>query len=106
MNMDRFLKNFGQRLRTLRKTCGLSQEKFAEKLNLSTNTISTIETGKTFIKYPTLKNICKALNISPEELFNWGKESDELITEIIISAKTLTPVQQKQLIEIIKTFNK
>lgn len=102
--MDKFLKKFGQRLRTLRKACGLSQEKFAEKLNLSTNTISTIETGKTFIKYPTLKNICKALNITPEELFNWGNEPDELLAEIMICAKTLTPAQQKQLIEIIKTF--
>lgn len=103
--MDKFLKKFGQRLKTLRKAYGISQEKFAEKLNLSTNTISTIETGKSFIKYPTLKNICKALNIEPEELFKLGEETEtEMIKSITLLAKTLTPPQQKQLIEIIKTF--
>lgn len=103
--MDKFLKKFGQRLKTLRKAYGISQEKFAEKLNLSTNTISTIETGKSFIKYPTLKNICKALNIEPEELFKFGEETEtEMIESITLLAKTLTPPQQKQLIEIIKTF--
>lgn len=104
--MDKFLKNFGSRIKTLRKAYGLSQEKFAEKLNVSTNTISTLETGKTFIKYPTLKNICKALNIEPEELFRGDETENENLTNIMLIAKTLTPAQQKQLIEIIKTFNK
>lgn len=104
--MDKFLKRFGERLKTLRKAYGLSQEKFAEKLGLSTNTISTIETGKSFIKYPTLKCICKALNIEPEELFRLENETEnEVLTSLILIAKTLTPAQQKQLIEIIKTFN-
>ncbi len=104
--MDKFLKRFGSRIKTLRKAYGLSQEKFAEKLNVSTNTISTLETGKTFIKYPTLKNICKALNIEPEELFRGDETENENLTNIMLIAKTLTPAQQKQLIEIIKTFNK
>ncbi len=104
--MDKFLKRFGSRIKTLRKAYGLSQEKFAEKLNVSTNTISTLETGKTFIKYPTLKNICKALNIEPEELFRGDETENENLTNIMLIAKTLTPTQQKQLIEIIKTFNK
>lgn len=104
--MDKFLKKFGSRIKTLRKAYGLSQEKFAEKLNVSTNTISTLETGKTFIKYPTLKNICKALNIEPEELFRGDETENENLTNIMLIAKTLTPAQQKQLIEIIKTFNK
>lgn len=104
--MDKFLKKFGSRIKTLRKAYGLSQEKFAEKLNVSTNTISTLETGKTFIKYPTLKNICKALNIEPEELFRGDETENENLTNIMLIAKTLTPAQQRQLIEIIKTFNK
>lgn len=104
--MDKFLKRFGSRIKTLRKAYGLSQEKFAEKLNVSTNTISTLETGKTFIKYPTLKNICKALNIEPEELFRGDETENENLTNIMLIAKTLTPAQQRQLIEIIKTFNK
>ena len=105
--MDEFIIKFGKRVREYREILGYSQEKLAELADVSTNTINSIENGKTFVKYSTLKKLSSALNISACDLFNFevDKEiSDKLLHQIIIYSKNLTPSQQKQVIEIIKTF--
>ena len=102
--MKEFLSRFGNRIKALRLAHGLSQDKFAEMLDLSNNTISTIENGKSFVKMTTLLKICKTFNVTADDLISKNGEENELISAIILGAKTLTPQQQKQLIEIIKTF--
>ncbi len=105
--MDEFLKKFGERVRTYRKLNDLSQERLAELADVSTNTINSIENGKTFLTYPTLKNICSSLNITAPQLFAFDvkpQEPDKLLSQLLIYVKKLTPAQQKQVIEIIKTF--
>lgn len=51
-----FRKRFGQKLKEIRTKAGLSQEKLAEKIDVSRNTISRIETG---VNLPTDDNIEK-----------------------------------------------
>lgn len=105
--MDEFLKKFGEKVRSYRELRKLSQERLAELADVSTNTINSIENGKTFLTYPTLKSICSALNITAPQLFAFDvkpSEPDKLLSQIIIYAKSLTPAQQKQVIEILKTF--
>lgn len=106
--MDEFLKNFGEKVREYRELCSFSQERLAELSEVSTNTINSIENGKTFLTYQTLKNISFALNIDPTELFNFkvklNTEAEGLLHEITARSKSLTPAQQKQVIEILKTF--
>lgn len=105
--MDKFLTQFGKNLRRYREATGLSQEKFSELIDVTPNTISSLENGKTFITYPTIQKICEIMKIEPFDLFGREVElENELLTDILYGAKTLTPAQQKQLIEIIKTFNK
>ena len=48
-------KEFGKRVRQYRKTMGLSQMKFAEKADITFQTLSSIEHGITFPSYPILK---------------------------------------------------
>ena len=55
--MDEFLKKFGEKVRSYREVYGYSQEKLAEIADVSTNTVNSIENGKTFFTYQTLKNI-------------------------------------------------
>ena len=59
-------------------------------------------------KEKTLKNISTALNIQIPELFNFevkaADENNRLLHQIIARAKNLTPAQQKQVIQILKTF--
>lgn len=47
-------KEFGKRVRQYRKAMGLSQMKFAEKADITFQTLSSIERGITFPSYPIL----------------------------------------------------
>lgn len=77
-------KNFGQRIKEIRKQRGLSQEELAELVNIEQNTLSYIETGNNFCKAETLEKIISALEVSPNELFEFGhlKNQNELLSEI------------------------
>lgn len=77
-------KNFGKRIKEIRKQRGLSQEKLAELVNIEQNTLSYIETGSNFCKAETLEKLITSLNVEPYELFDFGhlKTQDNLINEI------------------------
>lgn len=67
-------KLFGEHLRALRKARGYSQESFALKAGLDRSYIGGVERGDRNI---SLVNICKvadALEVSPPELMDFGKE--------------------------------
>ena len=69
MKNDQELKNiFGQNVKIRRKRMGLSQELLAEKVNLSRNTISDIETGQKFATAETLVLLAQALETEAYEL--------------------------------------
>lgn len=108
--MDKFLQQLGNKVKEYRELCGYSQERLAELSEVSTNTINSIENGKTFLTYPTLKRISTALNVTPETLFSFSagtqSNTNKLVHQITARAKLLTPEQQKQVIEILKTFEK
>ena len=59
-------KDFGERVRNLRKQSGLSQEKFALLIDMDRTYFASVESGKRNI---SLENILKGLDISLEELF-------------------------------------
>ena len=65
----------GQKIKHLRKVKGYSQELFAEKIGVATNTLSSIERGLAFMTAQTLENIIRVLDISAEELFSFSEES-------------------------------
>ena len=52
----------------LRKSDGLSQEEFAEKVGVSRQTVSRWESGLCDIKATSIDGICKVYKISPEQL--------------------------------------
>lgn len=76
--------NLGIRIKELRKQRRLSQEKLAELVDISQNALSYIETGDNFCSADTLEKIITALEIDPQELFDFGhfKSNDELLNEI------------------------
>ena len=69
MTEQMLTKIFGENVRNLRKRNKLSQEKLAEKIDTSKNTISDIENGKKFVHAKTLVKLSKALNVEVYELF-------------------------------------
>lgn len=58
----------GNRIRISREKSGLTQDELAERLNLSTQFISTIERGVAGASLETIINLCDALNVSSEWL--------------------------------------
>ena len=70
-NNEKYLrKNIGKKIKLARSRTNYTQEKLAEKLSLSTRYISQLERGIAFGSATTIVNLCKALNISSDFLFD------------------------------------
>ncbi len=59
---------FGQRLKTLRKAKGLSQEELAERSYLNRPYISGIEQGKRNVSLEVMEKLAEALGVAVGEL--------------------------------------
>jgi transcriptional regulator with XRE-family HTH domain len=62
-------KRFGRLLAAHRRRNGLTQERLAERAELSTDMIAKIETGATGARFPVIERLASALEIDPAELF-------------------------------------
>lgn len=77
-------KNIGKKIKLARSKTNYTQEKLAEKLSLSTRYISQLERGIAFGSASTIVNLCKALNINSDFLFNdLINCSSPILTDII-----------------------
>lgn len=61
--------DLGCRIKNLRLDIGLSQEKFALKINMDRTYFATVESGKRNISLNNIEKIAKGFNISISELF-------------------------------------
>ena len=66
--MDEFLCEMGKRISTRRKGLGMTQEGLAEKAGLTSQTISTAETGTKALRPQNIVKLCKALETSADYL--------------------------------------
>lgn len=62
---------FGQRLKAARKAAGMTQQEIARQLGLTQKTISGYENGRLDPSLQKLMQLCKVLNVSPNELLGW-----------------------------------
>ncbi len=53
-----------ERIKTLRKALGISQEQFGEKIGITKASISNIEKGNRNMSDQTLKSICREFNVN------------------------------------------
>ncbi len=60
---------FGKRIRELRCKTGLSQEKFALKIDMDRTYYASVENGKRNISIRNIKKIADGLGVSLSELF-------------------------------------
>lgn len=92
------IKNVGERIRTIRKIRGFTQESLAEKTGLQNTYISDVERGDRNISLETLEKIIEALEVNAVDLFQFPKENEhkvELIKtlEIVLSNKSSKEVE-------------
>jgi len=95
----------GKQIRFLRNKKGLKQDQVAERTGregYNKSRISKIESGKENITLETLELIMHALEVTPLELFDFGKSQDPLIyknkQEIVESYKYM--LMERELEEI------
>lgn len=95
----------GERLKYQREKAGLTQERFAELLDISPNHISDIERGVSGISLETLRSACRILYISSEQLLadeleNDGNDAEWLVKKL----ERLEPVYFDKLVGIINCY--
>ena len=71
------------RLKELRKSRGLTQEKLAEMIGRDTKHISKLEIAGSYPSVETLERIAKALNVELKDIFNFDglQEKNYIISE-------------------------
>lgn len=67
--MSEIQKTIGLRIRELRNKTGLSQEKFALKIEMDRTYLASVESGRRNISIVNLEKIIKGLNITFSEFF-------------------------------------
>ncbi len=69
INSKSIKKIFGNNLRKLRITKGLTQEQLAEMLDMQVQSITFIENGRTFVSSEVIAKICNFFDVSLEFMF-------------------------------------
>ena len=105
MNID--YKLIGERIKKRRKSCGMTQETLAEKLNVSIGYVSQVERGITKISLDLLGAISAILNCDISSFISESAvySSDYMESEILEAIKMLDSQKRKFILEIIKLTN-
>ena len=82
----------GYRVQTSRERAGLTQEQLAEKINRSTQFVSTLERGAAGASLETIINLCDALKVSSEWLLR-GRDAAPDAARIAMKLTTLSEQQ-------------
>ena len=98
---------FGKKLKNIRVGMGLTQEKFAELVNLEPNTITQMENGYKGASFTTIEKISKSLNVKYSDLFNFEEQIKEktIIPKAIDNEiRKLDKSAQKYLLKMVVDF--
>ena len=99
--------SFGNRLKKLREVRKLSQEKLAERCNVSTSCVSRWETDSLEPNYKNVLARSQALEIDVAELFptsNNELPQSFIIRETVVALEQLTESEQEFFFETIKRY--
>ena len=75
-----------ERIKQLRKCCGVTQQEFADRLGISRSNVATYETGKSNLGEAVIALICREFNVNDEwlrngtgEMFNPERKESDLL---------------------------
>ena len=83
----------GERVKQARKAKRFTQAQVAETINMSSKNFSQLERGMTGISLSTLISLCKAFDVSADNIL-FGMESSKQKNSISIKLSELTESQQ------------
>ena len=103
--MTDFQKKFGARVKELRKRCGLTQEKLAEKINIGVRSLGKIETGNSFPSCETLEKLIVALQTTNLEIFDFEHlQTEQNLKEHIFEMVNSNPDKVVEIYKIVKAI--
>ena len=83
-------KEFGSRIRDLRKKKGITQEQLSTMLNVSTNHLAKVETGSRCCSIELLQELSDCLNVGMDYLLNGNApHNNDLMERLIFLAQEL-----------------
>ena len=71
------MSEIGEKIKEFRKAKGWSQEELAESAKVNLRTIQRIESNESEPRGKTLNLICDALNITAQDVLNYGKQTNK-----------------------------
>jgi len=74
--MEEAIAHLGKRLKYLRRLKNLTQAQLAERVGLSVNYISQIETGVANPKVKTLFRLARGLDVEIKDLFDFAQQAN------------------------------
>lgn len=95
----------GEQIRIARENAKFTQEKFAERIDVSPQYISDLERGVVGISIPTLKRACIALGVSSDQIL-FGATSANRIEAIEKRCHNMSDYHFSLLLDIISNYTK
>ena len=92
-------KTIGENFKRYRKAAGLKQSEIAEIINVSNDTITRLERGKSIPGIETLIDISKTLNV-PLDYFITGESRENLIFSSVVFVERIKELSDGELTEI------
>ena len=99
---------FASNIKRIRKNRKLTQEQFAEKINMQWKSVVNFEAGRNLANSENLQKICNKLNIAPSELFlifSENEEAQETIHKINIILNRMDKEKLEESYRIIAVLN-
>lgn len=93
----------GQNIRDIRKSMDLTQEGFAEKLNINPQFLSQVETGRAGISIDNAINICNTAECSSIHLFKGIIKSPDIIDKYELLSERDKSIVNQMIIYLLTT---
>ena len=98
-------RRIGNKLYEIRKRKGLSRAEVAEKAGLSDRTYADIERGSVNMRIETVLKICKALNITPDEILTEENMLSDLeMSELIDKLNNCKPKEKETALNLLSIY--
>ena len=95
----------GNKLLTIRKKAGMTQSEVAEIAGLSDRTYADMERGSVNMRIETILRICKALNITPDEILTEENLSlTEEQSELLEQLNACTPKEKETALRLLSVY--
>lgn len=94
----------GEQIRRAREQSGLTQEQFAERIDVSPQFVSDLERGVVGLSIPTLKRVCLTLNVSSDRIL-FGTAGTERSNMLAGRCSELSEEDFSALLELVTCFS-